>query len=324
MNEGRLCAKLDGSLSSKLPINAGVPQGSLLGSTLFLIYINDLPGEVLQKIDIYADDTTLYSGLNFNGTPFEQLEYAADLEVDLASVVEWGKLWLLSFNSKKTQLVSFNRKRDPFLPPIYMERDGLAEKSSLKLLGLTLTSDLSWNSYISSIGKSGARKVGSLYRSMKYLTPEAALYLYKSTIRPCMECCCHLWAGAPACHLDLLDRVQKRICHLVGPALASSLQPLSHRRDVASLSLFYRYYHGKCSRELSSLVPKRYVAARLTRYSNRMHGSAVVVPPTKKGFCEKSFFPRTSRLWNSLPAVCFPEEYNLGLFKSNVNRTLSK
>ena len=108
LNERRLCVKLDGSLSSKLPINAGVPQGSLLGPTLFLIYINDLPGEVLQKIDIYADDTTLYSGLNFNGTPFEQLEYAADLEVDLASVVEWGKSWLVSFNSKKTQLVSFS------------------------------------------------------------------------------------------------------------------------------------------------------------------------------------------------------------------------
>ena len=76
---------------------------------------------------------------------------------------------------------------------------------------------------------------------MKFLSPEVALYLYKSTIRPCMEYCCHVWAGAPSCYLDLLDKLQKRICRIVGPSLAASLEPLARRRNVASLSLFYRY-----------------------------------------------------------------------------------
>lgn len=58
-----------------------------------------------------------------NQQSFEQLEYAADLEVDLSSAVEWEKSWLVSFSSKKAQLGSFNRKRDPFLPPIAMEGD---------------------------------------------------------------------------------------------------------------------------------------------------------------------------------------------------------
>ena len=128
---------------------------------------------------------------------------------------------------------------------------------------------------IPSIGKSGACKVGSLYQSMKYLSPEAALYLYKSTIRPCMEYCCHL---------DLLDCVQKQMYRLVGPSLHSSLEPLSHCRDEASLCLFYRYYHWKCSRKLSLLVPDHYVASRLTHYPKRMHGSIPVVPTTKGGF----------------------------------------
>ena len=83
--------------------------------------------------------------------------------------------------------------------------------------------------------------------------------------------CCHIWAGAPASCLDLLDKIQKRVVNLVGPILSSSLQPLSHRRDVASLSLFYRYYHDKCSSELQGLVPSSWLPVRSTRFSKKSH-----------------------------------------------------
>ena len=71
---------------------------------------------------------------------------------------------------------------------------------------------------------------------MKFLSPEVAQYLYKSTIGPCMEYCCHVWAGAPSCFLEL-DKLQERICRTVGPSLAASLEPLAHRGNVVSLSL---------------------------------------------------------------------------------------
>ena len=74
---------------------------------------------------------------------------------------------------------------------------------------------------------------------MKFLSPEVAFYLYKSTICPCMECYCHTWAGALICCLELLDKLQKRICRTVGPTLAASLEPLVHCRNLANLSLFY-------------------------------------------------------------------------------------
>ena len=90
---------------------------------------------------------------------------------------------------------------------------------------------------------------------MKFLSPEVALYLYKSTIRPCIEYCCHVWAGAPSCYLELLDKLQKWICRIVGPSLVASLEPLAHRGNVANLSLFYRYYFGRYSSELTELVP---------------------------------------------------------------------
>ena len=90
---------------------------------------------------------------------------------------------------------------------------------------------------------------------MKFFPPEVVLYLYKPTIRLCMEYCCHVWAVAPGCYLELLDKLQKLICRTIGPLLAASLEPLAHRRNVASLSLFYKYYFGRCSLELAQLVP---------------------------------------------------------------------
>ena len=90
---------------------------------------------------------------------------------------------------------------------------------------------------------------------MKFLFPKVAMYLCKSTTWPCIEFCFHVWTGAPSCYLELLDKLQKWICRTVGPSLAASLEPLAHRRNVASLSLFYRYYFGRCSSELAQLVP---------------------------------------------------------------------
>ena len=137
------------------------------------------------------------------------------------------------------------------------------------MLGLTFSSKLDWGSYIVSIAKTASKEAGALIRSVKFLSPEVARYLYKSTIWPCMEYCCHVWACTPNCYLELLDKLQKRICRTVHPSLAASLEPLAHRRNVASLSLFCRYYFGRCSSELAQLVPLPYSQGRSTRYSDR-------------------------------------------------------
>ena len=88
----------------------------------------------------------------------------------------------------------------------------------LKWMGLFLRKNhlLRYCSYIVSIAKTASKKIGSLIRPMKFLSPEFALYLYKSTMRPCMECSCHVLAGAPSCYLELLDKLQKRIYRTVG------------------------------------------------------------------------------------------------------------
>ena len=96
------------------------------------------------------------------------------------------------------------------------------------MLGLTFSSKLNWWSYIIPFTKSASIKVGALIFSLKFLSPEVALYLYKSTILRRMEYCCHVWAAAPSCYMELLDKLQKQICRTVGPSLTPCFGPLTH------------------------------------------------------------------------------------------------
>ena len=120
--------------------------------------------------------------------------------------MNWGKRWLVDFNAGKTQLVLLDRSKDTGAIDVNMDGSVLEEKTSFKMLGLTLSSKLDWGSDIVSIAKTASKKIGALICSMKFLSPEVALYLYKSTIWPCMEYCCHVWAGAPSCYLDKLQK----------------------------------------------------------------------------------------------------------------------
>ena len=129
---------------------------------------------------------------------------------------------------------------------------------------------------------------------MKFLSPEVALYLYKSTIGSCMEYCCYVWTGAPSYYLELLDQLQKWICRTVCPSLTASLETLAHCRNIASLSLFYRYYLGRCSSELPQQAPLPYSQGRFTRYSDRLYESSLTLPRCYKDVYVNSFFPLTA------------------------------
>ena len=196
--------------------------------SLSLLYINDLLDDVICDIAICADDTTLYSKCDQAPDLWQQLELASELEPDLQGTVDWGKKWLANFNAEKTQLASFDRSKNTGAIDVKMDGSFLEEKSSFKMLGLNFSSKLDWGSYIISVAKTAPKKIGALIRFMKFLSLEVALYLYKLTIHPCMEYCCHVWAHAPSCYLELLDKLQKWICKTVGPSLAASPEPFAH------------------------------------------------------------------------------------------------
>ena len=216
------------------------------------------------------------------------------------------------------------------------------EKLSFKMLGLSFSSNLYWGSYIISIAKSALslllklppRKLEPWFVLWSFfLLNLLCIYFYKSAIRSCMEYCCHIWAGAPSCYLELLDKLQKWICRTVGPLLAVSVEFLAHCWNVTSLSILYRYYFGRGSSEQAHLVQFSYSRGSLLvvlidcmifwlpfldmgifldipRYFLRCYKDVIV----------NSFFPCTARLWNSLPIECFTFTYDLNGFKSRINR----
>ena len=172
---------LDGKSSHEYPVNVGVPQGSNLGPTFSILYIDDLPVYVICNIAIYIDDTTLHS----------KCDQASDLWHQLHTV-DWGRKWLVDFKARKSQPVLFDWSNNSGAIDVRMDRSVLEEKSSFKVLELTFFSKLYWGSCIISIAKSTSKKIGALIRSRKFLSPVDALYFHKSTIRPFMECCFHV------------------------------------------------------------------------------------------------------------------------------------
>ena len=232
--------------------------------------------------------------------------------------MDWGEKWLVDFNAGETQLVLFDQSNNT--SSLDVETDGSVpeEKSYFKMLGLTVFSKLDWGSYIISVPKSASKKIGVLIHSVKFFSPDVALF----TICPCMKYCCHIWAGAPSCYLELLDKLQKQIWRTFGPSLAAFLEPLAYHQNVTSLSLFYGYYFGRCSSELAQLVPFPFSQGRSTRYSDRLHDFSVTIPRCYKDVYVNSFFPHTARLCNYLPIECFPLAYNLNGIKSGINRHL--
>ena len=197
LSNRQLWVVLDGNFSQECPVNTGVPHGSILGPTHFLLYINDLPDDVNCNITIYDDDTTLYSKCDLASDLWQQLAS------DLRDTADWGRKWCVDFNSGKTQLISFDRSNNTGDNDVKMNGSVLKEKSNIKMLWFILSSKLNWGYYIISIART-ASKNWSFDSFYEVLSPEVALYLYKykSIIRHCMEYYYQVWVGAPSCYLE--------------------------------------------------------------------------------------------------------------------------
>ena len=244
-----IVVRVDGHSSPSLMINSGVPQGSVLSPTLFLLFINDLLSTTTNPIHSYADDSTLHVSSGFRSAPgpnnllISRRSIVTSMNKDLQSNIEWGDTNLVKFNSSKTQCTVFSLKQESFKPSLIFNEANINADESLSMLGLTFKDDLSWKSHITSLAKSASQKLGILFRFRNYFTNKQLLTLYVGTIRPCMEYCCHIWGRYP--EVDLLDKVQsKAFCLISSSTLTDSLPSLSLRRDVTSLSLFCRYYFG--------------------------------------------------------------------------------
>ena len=279
-------------------------------------------------IHSYADDTTLHYSTSFDRRPSQQVleasrnDAAERLTSDLSKISDWGRENLVSFNASKTQFLHLSTRHNlPQAYPLYFNQTQLSPSPILNCLGLSFTPKLNWNFHISSLAKSASSRLGVLYRLQPFFSPQQLLTIYKGLVRPCIEYACHVWGGST--HTALLDRVESKAFRLIrSPPLTSCLLPLKSRRDVASLSVFYRYFHANCSSELANCMPPLLPRPRNTRLSSHAHPYTVQTPFARVNQYLQSFLPSTGKLWNRLPASVFPPDYDLNAFKRGVSRHL--
>ena len=272
---------------------------------------------------VTPDDSNLHKSSSFQCQPSSnarsqsRLAMSSTINSDLQSISEGGTRNLVKFNTSKTQLLTISLSNTPSNYPIIFEDSEIPPLDSVNILGLQISSSLSWRDHIVQIAKSASKKLGVLFRCKQYFNSAQLFKLYTGFIRPCLEYCSHIWGSSP--YTSLLDRVESKASHLISDSsLTSTLDPLSLRRKVASLSLFYRYYFGHCSDELATCIPPPMARPRSTRQATFAHNNCVELSNARINRFSDGFFPSTSRLWNSLPSAVFPASFNLPSFKRQV------
>lgn len=307
---------INGQYSEWKTITAGVPQGSILGPLMFLVYINDLPEVISSNTNMFADDTSIYcTGDTLDGITRE-------LQTSLTSLEKWFNEWGLEVNATKTKVMYITNKKEVCNLPLKMNQTVLEAVNTHKHLGVILSNNLKWSAHIDHV-KSKTNKMLGLLQASSYNMPRSFLLTaYKSIIRPSLEYASPLWAGLGVDDTKRLDSIQYRACMIATRAMKCSsseklrqdvqVDTLSQRRDAAALCVLHRMVNDEAPPHLISLKPEILgdIHHRDTRGSCKLK-----IPKTRLVTTERSFIPRTLGLWNSMP-ISLTKITDLSKFKT--------
>jgi hypothetical protein len=196
---------IKGNSSSWFNTNAGVPQGSILGPLLFLIFINDIIENIQCDIRLFADDTCLFD-INENVD-----QSISNLNKDIITIIEWANKWCVSFNPSKTVVMNISYKK-PMLPqsPLYFKGQVLNFVDNHKHLGIVLNNKLSWENHISYVIEKVANRI-NLIRKIQYRVPRKCLEnIYKTMILPIIDYGDVLYPVLPKCINQRIEFVQRQ------------------------------------------------------------------------------------------------------------------
>ena len=189
---------LDGEESESILVTSGIPQGSVLGPILFLIYINDLPDGIFSKVRLFADDTALYLTIEGKGD-------GAALQQDLDRLSVWESMWDMEFNPSKCQVVQVSGSRRP-INTIYMLHGQVLEAvTSAKYLEGDISSTLSWNSHIDA-----NRSLGFIRHNIKTKMSKVRETAYNTLVRPQLEHASAVWDPHTKEQITQIEKVQHR------------------------------------------------------------------------------------------------------------------
>ena len=232
--------------SESIPVTSGVPQGSVLGPILFLIYINDLPDEVCSQVRLFADDTALYLTM-------ESEDSGSTLQSDLDILSMWETRWDMEFNPSKCQVVHVAGSKRPVKRDYILHGQVLESVTCAKYLGVDISCSLTWNSNIDRITGSANRTLGFVRRNIKTRMSKVRETAYNTLVRPQLEYASAVWDPHNKNRISQIEQVQRRAaCWTVSnfdrkASVTKIVQDLGwrtldQRRADARLCLFLRSY----------------------------------------------------------------------------------
>ena len=309
---------INGEYSEWADVTSGVPQGSVLGPVLFVVYINDLPDVVESLSQLYADDTKVFSKV-------DSIERQKQIQQDLDNLVNWADKWQLQFNSDKCHVLHLGYRNQHY--SYHMRKHNSSEKVELassdyeKDLGILVDTDLSFSKHIETqVGKAN-RLVGLIRRLFTYLDKDMMRLLFCALVRPHLEFGNVAWSPRLKKDIEIIEKVQERATKVI-PGMKGltyeqrlkkmKLPSLKYRRKRGDLIEVFKYVNGHYS-------TKENLLTKDTSTRTRGHAHKLLKKSCNLNVRQHFFSFRVVNTWNNLPSTVI-EATSLNSFKARLDK----
>ena len=307
LSNRRQKVRIGDTFSMTKKLEAGCPQGSVLGPLLALMYLDGLASKVTNDVMFYADDTSLYMTHNKDNIDTAQ----RSLQHDLDAICDYGRNWAITFNASKTIQQTFTRRPNSPIPALKFGGESIVVKTSHKHLGVIFSNDLHFHEHINDVVRKINVALSPLYPIARYIPRSELIQIYVTYIRPYFDYCDILYDGHITKDDELrLERLQTRAARLVtGTPYRTPTDKL--RRELGWDSLKTRRKIHKLIFYRKLLDTRHSLPDYLTPILTQTRGTAtqrrlrntdtMTLPPNRTMSFQRSFIPDTTRLWNRLP-----------------------
>jgi hypothetical protein len=313
-------------VSSWRDVLSGIPQGSILGPLLFLLFINDMPDLFEQFCELFADDTKLLATI-------KNITDCKNLQSDLDKASDWANTWKMKFNNDKCKVMHIGKKNQLYeysMPTDSTQRKILGTTDSERDLGVIISRDLKWKCQTQKAANNANAILGVLKRTFSHWTPETLKILYISFVRPHLEYASSSWSPYQKQDIAILEKVQKR-----ATKLAPSLKNLSYEKRLEKIGLttlqdrrirgdniqFYKlkndfnsinwYHPNALTNSINTNGPSRGIRGHNQRFQRQLTRNC----PAREHF----FTNRVIPVWNSLPRSVV-ESTSINQFKAGYDK----
>ena len=309
------CVVVDGISSSSVSVLSGVPQRTVLGPLLFLIYVNDIASGVSSSICLFADDCILYRTIKCEAD-------SIILQPDLDILSQWSTLWQMKFNVSKCVLICCSRSPNLFQYNYQLYDHILDVRDEHLYLGVLLHKSLSWSNHIAKTSAKASQLFNFLRRNLSNCSPSVKASAYLTIVRPVLEYVASVWDPYQQNDILSLEKVQRRAARWVLSdygtlsSVTNMLEildwsSLESRQRISRLQTLYKGINN-----LSGLsIPHYFLPTqRSTRHHHFYH---FIQPSTRTNYYQNSFFPKTIKDWNNLPVTIIESE-NIDIFTNHL------